>query len=46
MAIRARSPDRKTQKERIKDLRNKVYESMVKEAEKQEQYVTNVYIKK
>lgn len=34
------------QKERIKDLRNKVYESMVKEAEKQEQYVTNVYIKK
>ena len=33
-------------KERVKDLRDRVYDSMVKEAEKQEQYVTNVYIRK
>ena len=33
-------------KERVKDLRDRVYDSMVKEAEKQKQYVTNVYIKK
>ena len=33
-------------KERIEDLRNRVYESMIREAKKQEQYVTNKYIKK
>ena len=33
-------------KERIEDLRNRVYESMVYEATKQEQYVTYKYIEK
>lgn len=32
-------------RERIKDLRDRVYDSMVYEAEKQKQYVTNIYIK-
>ncbi len=33
-------------RERVKDLRDRVYRSMVEESEKQKQYVTNVYIEK
>ena len=33
-------------RERAVDLRNRVYDSMVREATKQEQYITNIYIDK
>ena len=33
-------------RERAKDLRDRVYDSMVCESEKQEQYITNIYIEK
>lgn len=36
----------KPKRECAKELRDKVYEAMISEAEKQEQYVTNVFIKK
>ena len=38
--------DSLSKKEKIQDLRNRVYESMIAESEKQEQYVTYIYIEK
>jgi len=40
-------PDKSLPKrERIAELRDRVYESMVRESEKQEQYLTNVFVEK